>query len=95
VVLIDFWTYSCINCIRTLPHLERWDKEYRDKGLTIIGVHTPEFELENPPFIDEDLLQYEEIWAAAGTPNAVFCLSPSDLVKITEGLIINLKDLNH
>lgn len=46
VVLIDFWTYSCINCIRTLPYLEQWDKDYRDKGLTIIGVHTPEFEFE-------------------------------------------------
>lgn len=46
VVLIDFWTYSCINCIRTLPHLEEWDSRYRDKGLVIIGVHTPEFEFE-------------------------------------------------
>lgn len=46
VVLIDFWTYSCINCIRTLPHLVEWDKKYRDMGLVIIGVHTPEFEFE-------------------------------------------------
>ncbi len=46
VVLIDFWTYSCINCIRTLPHIVEWDKKYRDKGLVIIGVHTPEFEFE-------------------------------------------------
>ncbi len=46
VVLIDFWTYSCINCIRTLPYLIAWDKAYRDKGLVIIGVHTPEFEFE-------------------------------------------------
>lgn len=46
VVLIDFWTYSCINCIRTLPYLVAWDKAYRDKGLVIIGVHTPEFEFE-------------------------------------------------
>ena len=46
VVLVDFWTYSCINCIRTLPHLVAWDKKYRDKGLVIIGVHTPEFEFE-------------------------------------------------
>ena len=46
VVLIDFWTYSCINCIRTLPHLTAWDKKYKDKGLVIIGVHTPEFEFE-------------------------------------------------
>jgi thiol-disulfide isomerase/thioredoxin len=46
VVLIDFWTYSCINCIRTLPFLTSWDWKYRDKGLVIIGVHTPEFEFE-------------------------------------------------
>ena len=46
VVLIDFWTYSCINCIRTLPHLTSWDEKYKDQGLVIIGVHTPEFEFE-------------------------------------------------
>jgi thiol-disulfide isomerase/thioredoxin len=46
VVLIDFWTYTCINCIRTLPFLTAWDERYRDKGLVIIGVHTPEFEFE-------------------------------------------------
>jgi cytochrome c biogenesis protein CcdA/thiol-disulfide isomerase/thioredoxin len=47
VVLIDFWTYSCINCLRTLPHLKAWDATYRDKGLVIIGVHTPEFAFEH------------------------------------------------
>ena len=46
VVLIDFWTYTCINCIRTLPYLTSWDEKYRDEGLVIIGVHTPEFEFE-------------------------------------------------
>jgi cytochrome c biogenesis protein CcdA/thiol-disulfide isomerase/thioredoxin len=46
VVLIDFWTYTCINCIRTLPHLVAWDKAYRDAGLTIVGVHSPEFSFE-------------------------------------------------
>ena len=46
VTLIDFWTYTCINCIRTLPYVEAWDSEYRDKGLTVIGVHTPEFAFE-------------------------------------------------
>jgi thiol-disulfide isomerase/thioredoxin len=49
VVLIDFWTYSCINCIRTLPALKAWDTAYRDKGLTIIGVHAPEFPFERDP----------------------------------------------
>jgi cytochrome c biogenesis protein CcdA/thiol-disulfide isomerase/thioredoxin len=46
VVLIDFWTYTCINCIRTQPHLKAWDARYRPDGLTIIGVHTPEFPFE-------------------------------------------------
>lgn len=49
VVLIDFWTYSCINCIRTLPFITEWDRKYRDKGLIIIGVHAPEFEFEKNP----------------------------------------------
>ncbi|HLG23963.1 MAG TPA: thioredoxin family protein [Candidatus Nanoarchaeia archaeon] len=46
VVLVDFWTYTCINCIRTLPYLKEWDKKYSDKGLVIVGVHTPEFAFE-------------------------------------------------
>lgn len=46
VVLVDFWTYTCINCIRTLPYLKDWDNKYRDKGLVIVGIHTPEFEFE-------------------------------------------------
>ncbi|QQS15900.1 MAG: cytochrome c biogenesis protein DipZ [Candidatus Moraniibacteriota bacterium] len=46
VVLIDFWTYSCINCQRTLPYLRAWNEKYADKGLVIIGVHAPEFEFE-------------------------------------------------
>jgi thiol-disulfide isomerase/thioredoxin len=46
VILVDFWTYSCINCIRTFPYLKAWDEKYRDKGLVIIGVHSPEFGFE-------------------------------------------------
>lgn len=46
VVLIDFWTYSCINCIRTLPYLTAWYEKYKDEGLVIVGVHTPEFAFE-------------------------------------------------
>ena len=46
VVLIDFWTYSCINCIRTLPYLNAWNKRYAKDGLVIVGVHTPEFPFE-------------------------------------------------
>ncbi|WP_298213480.1 cytochrome c biogenesis protein DipZ [Acidocella sp.] len=46
VVLIDFWTYSCINCLRTLPYLIAWNAKYKDHGLVIIGVHSPEFAFE-------------------------------------------------
>ena len=51
VILIDFWTYSCINCIRTLPELNSWYERYHDKGLVIIGVHTPNFSLKKIPEI--------------------------------------------
>lgn len=43
VVLVDFWDYTCVNCIRTLPYLKEWRRRYHDKGLTIVGVHAPEF----------------------------------------------------
>ena len=46
VVLVDFWTYSCINCLRSLPYIEAWAVKYKDNGLVVIGVHTPEFEFE-------------------------------------------------
>ena len=46
VVLVDFWTYTCINWLRTAPYLRAWDAKYRDQGLTVIGVHTPEFGFE-------------------------------------------------
>jgi thiol-disulfide isomerase/thioredoxin len=46
VVLVDFWTYTCINCVRTLPHLKAWHRKYEDAGLVIVGVHTPEFTFE-------------------------------------------------
>lgn len=46
VVLIDFWTYSCVNCLRTLPFIRGWWEKYKDKGLMIVGVHSPEFEFE-------------------------------------------------
>jgi cytochrome c biogenesis protein CcdA/thiol-disulfide isomerase/thioredoxin len=49
VVLVDFWTYSCINCIRTLPYLQKWYDTYKDKGFVIIGVHAPEFAFEKVP----------------------------------------------
>jgi cytochrome c biogenesis protein CcdA/thiol-disulfide isomerase/thioredoxin len=46
VVLVDFWTYSCINCLRTLPYIEAWNEKYKDNGLVILGIHTPEFPFE-------------------------------------------------
>ncbi|MGH7234681.1 MAG: cytochrome c biogenesis protein/redoxin, partial [Candidatus Saccharimonadales bacterium] len=49
VVLVDFWTFSCINCIRTLPYLEKWYAAYHDRGLVIVGVNTPEFAFEHNP----------------------------------------------
>ncbi len=47
VVLVDFWTYTCINCIRTLPHVTSWYDKYKDQGFIVIGIHTPEFEFEH------------------------------------------------
>lgn len=49
VTLVYFWTYSCINCIRTLPYLRAWAEKYKDQGLTVVGVHTPEFAFEKTP----------------------------------------------
>jgi cytochrome c biogenesis protein CcdA/thiol-disulfide isomerase/thioredoxin len=49
VVVIDFWTYSCINCLRSLPYVKAWDAKYRADGLVVIGVHTPEFAFEREP----------------------------------------------
>jgi cytochrome c biogenesis protein CcdA/thiol-disulfide isomerase/thioredoxin len=49
VVLVDFWTYSCINCLRTLPHVKAWYSTYKKDGLVVLGVHTPEFAFEHVP----------------------------------------------
>jgi cytochrome c biogenesis protein CcdA/thiol-disulfide isomerase/thioredoxin len=49
VVLVDFWTYSCINCLRTLPYIRAWAEKYKDAGLVVLGVHTPEFAFEKLP----------------------------------------------
>jgi len=46
VVLVDFWTYDCINCINTLSHVVQWHDKYKDKGLVVVGVHTPEYAFE-------------------------------------------------
>ena len=57
VVLIDFWTYTCINCIRTLPYVRVWNEKYADHGLVILGVHTPEFKFEE---------EYDNVVVAVG-----------------------------
>lgn len=59
VVLVDFWTYSCINCIRTLPHVTDWYEKYKDQGFVVVGVHTPEFEFEKKTAnVKEALVRY-------------------------------------
>lgn len=63
VVLIDFWTYSCINCQRTFPYLKNWWAKYQDKGLVIIGVHAPEFEFEkNPENVQRAITDFEILY---------------------------------
>ncbi len=58
VVLIDFWTYSCINCIRTLPHVTKWYDTYKDKGFVVVGVHTPEFDFEKDTGNVQDAIKH-------------------------------------
>ena len=59
VVLVNFWTYSCINVLRTVPHIIEWNAKYADKGLVIVGVHTPEFEFEkNIDYVNISLQKY-------------------------------------
>jgi len=60
VVLVDFWTYTCINCQRTLPYLKDWYEKYKDDGLVIVGVHTPEFEFEkNAENVEEAIKDFK------------------------------------
>jgi prolyl-tRNA editing enzyme YbaK/EbsC (Cys-tRNA(Pro) deacylase) len=70
--------------------IERPDAEYvlQHTGFSIGGIPPIGYQLEMKPLIDEDLMAYSEIWAAAGTPNSVFRLSPSDLLKITDGRVV-------
>ena len=66
VVLIDFWTYTCVNCLRTLPYLKEWHEKYSDNGLVIIGVHSPEFDFEKVRQNVADAMEDEGIeWAVA------------------------------
>ena len=59
VVLIDFWTYTCVNCIRTLPFIKEWHDKYKDEGLVIVGVHAPEFEFEK---LEENVKMAVDEW---------------------------------
>jgi cytochrome c biogenesis protein CcdA/thiol-disulfide isomerase/thioredoxin len=70
VVLVDFWTYSCINCLRTLPHLKAWWAAYRQAGLEVVGVHTPEFGFEAVPANVRDAVkQLGVTWPVALDPS--------------------------
>jgi thiol-disulfide isomerase/thioredoxin len=70
VVLIDFWTYSCINCQRTFPYLRQWYSSYRDQGLVIVGVHSPEFEFEKDVGnIRQAIKHYDVTWPVAVDSN--------------------------
>ncbi len=61
VILIQFWTFACINCQRTLPHITQWHREYAAKGLKVIGIHTPEFAFERDPNNIKRALQQHQI----------------------------------
>ncbi len=70
VVLVDFWTYSCINCQNTFPYLRRWYNAYKDSGLVIVGVHSPEFDFEkNIPNIRQAIKHYDVTWPVAVDSN--------------------------
>lgn len=57
VVLVEFWTYSCINCIHVLPHVNQWHQRYRDQGLVVVGVHSPEYDEEHDPVRLQDAIK--------------------------------------
>jgi thiol-disulfide isomerase/thioredoxin len=61
VVLVDFWEFTCINCLRTLPYLKAWHERYADRGLAILGIHTPEFELSADPALVASAVRDEGI----------------------------------
>lgn len=61
VVLVDFWTYTCVNCLRTLPFLQDWHRKYSDRGLVILGIHSPEFEFEKDLSNVQDAVEKEGV----------------------------------
>jgi thiol-disulfide isomerase/thioredoxin len=70
VVLVDFWTYSCINCQNTFPYLRKWYEAYKDQGLVIVGVHSPEFDFEkNISNVRQAVKHYNVLWPVAVDSN--------------------------
>lgn len=69
VVLVDFWTYTCINCIRTLPHVTSWYDKYHNEGFVVIGVHTPEFEFEHDTANVENAIKQYKIYYPVAQDN--------------------------
>ena len=82
VVLVDFWTYSCINCLRTLPYLTAWDRTYRKDGLTIVGVHSPEFPFEKDAGNVEEAIERNGI-RLSGRPGQ----RPGDLERLRQPVL--------
>jgi len=69
VVLVDFWTYTCINCFNHLPYVKNWNEKYRDKGLVVVGVHTPEFAYEKSTKNVQDAIDRLQIKHAVAQDN--------------------------
>ncbi|MGJ7506742.1 thioredoxin family protein [Variovorax sp. GT1P44] len=69
VVLVDFWTYTCINCLNHLPYVKDWNAKYKDKGLVVVGVHTPEFAYEKSTKNVQEAIQRLQIQHAVAQDN--------------------------
>ncbi|WP_295988845.1 thioredoxin family protein [uncultured Variovorax sp.] len=69
VVLVDFWTYTCINCLNHLPYVKDWNQKYRDQGLVVVGVHTPEFAFEKSTKNVKDAIERLQIKHAVAQDN--------------------------
>ena len=70
VVLVDFWTYTCINCLNHLPYVKDWHQKYKDQGLVVVGVHTPEFAFEKSAKNVQDAIRKLEIKHAVAQDNS-------------------------
>ena len=70
VVLVDFWTYTCINCLNHLPYVQEWHQKYKDQGLVVVGVHTPEFAYEKSTRNVQDAIKRLQIKHAVAQDNS-------------------------